>query len=210
MRAVVIGGHTRNIGKTSVMSALIREFAPLGWTAVKITQYGHGICSLDGDPCGCAPEEHPFALTEETNPRGRGDTCRFLGAGARRSLWLRVRQGQLGEAIPLLVETIGSRDGWAMIESNSVLEFLDPLLYLAVLDGSRCDFKPSALRALARADALIPVGNGVDGPSGTPPWLGLDPALFRDKPIFPVGKNDYRSPALNEFVRQKLAAGAAI
>ena len=66
MKAVVIGGHTRNIGKTSLMSALIREFEPLGWTAVKITQYGHGICSLDGDPCGCAPEEHPFALTEES------------------------------------------------------------------------------------------------------------------------------------------------
>jgi hypothetical protein len=207
MKAVVIGGHTRNIGKTSVMSALIREFAPLGWTAVKITQYGHGICSLDGDPCGCAPEEHPFALTEETDPQGHGDTCRFLAAGARRSLWLRVRQGQLAGAIPLLVETIASRDGWAMIESNSILQFLDPLLYLAVLDGSQRDFKPSALRALTRADALVPVDTGFDGSSSFTPWRGLDPTFFRDKPVFPVRKNHYQSPALNEFVRQRLAAG---
>ena len=207
MKAVVIGGHTRNIGKTSVMTSLIREFAPLGWTAVKITQYGHGICSRDGEPCGCAPEEHPFALTEETDPRGRTDTCRFLAAGAQRSLWLRVRQGQLAEAVPLLVETLASHDGWAMIESNSILEFVDPLLYLAVLDGSKRDFKASALRGLARADALVPIGDSFDGPSGLGPSLGLDSALFRNKPRFPVPRNSYRSPALNEFVRQRLATG---
>jgi hypothetical protein len=209
MKAVVIGGHTRNIGKTSVMSALIHEFAPLNWTAVKITQYGHGICSLDGDPCGCAPEEHPFALTEETDPCGHGDTCRFLAAGARRSLWLRVRQGQLAGAVPLLIETIGSGDGWTMIESNSILEFLQPLLYLAVLDNSQRDFKPSALRALTRADALVPVGAGFDRSSGSAPWLGLDAALFRDKPTFPVPRTDYQNPALNEFIRQKLGTAAA-
>lgn len=209
MKAVVIGGHTRNIGKTSVMSALIREFESLGWTAVKITQYGHGVCSLDGEPCGCAPEEHPFTLTEETDAHGRGDTCRFLAAGARRSLWLRARQGQLADAVPLLMETIGSGDEWAMIESNSILEFLQPLLYLAVLDGARRDFKPSALRALDRADALVPVGSGLDRPAGSTPWLGLDPALLVDKPIFPVPRSDYRNPALNEFVRQKLAVGRA-
>lgn len=208
MRAVVIGGHTRNIGKTSVMSALIREFAPLGWTAVKVTQYGHGICSRDGEPCGCEPEEHPFALTEETDPQGRGDTCRFLAAGARRSLWLRVRQGQLAEAVPLLMETIGSRNGWAMIESNSILEFVDPLLYLAVLDGSKRDFKPSALRALARADGLVPVNDSFGGPSTFPPSLGLASDVFRNKPIFPVQRNSYRNPELNEFVRRRLATSA--
>ena len=48
MNAVVIGGHTRNIGKTTEMSALIREFAPCGTAAVKIKQYGHRVCSHDG------------------------------------------------------------------------------------------------------------------------------------------------------------------
>lgn len=173
MKAVVIGGHTRNIGKTSVMSALIRELAPMGWTAVKITQYGHGLCSLDGEPCECAPKEHPFALTEETNGQGRGDTCRYLAAGARRSLWLRVREGQLAEALPTLE---GALDGveWVMLESNSIVEFIDPVLYLVVMDGSRRDFKPSARRALARADALIPIKTRLDAPL----WPGLNPRLL--------------------------------
>src|SRR5260370_24611103 len=100
MKLVVVGGHTRNIGKTSVMMGLIRSLRPLGWAAAKITQYGHGICSLDGKPCGCEPKTHPFELTEEQNPDGRADTCRFLSAGAKRSLSLRVRQCHLATALP--------------------------------------------------------------------------------------------------------------
>src|SRR6266568_4565110 len=40
MKVVVVGGHSRNIGKTSVMVSLIRGLESLAWTAVKITQYG--------------------------------------------------------------------------------------------------------------------------------------------------------------------------
>ena len=159
MKTVVVGGHSRNIGKTSVMAGLIRCMKSMHWTAVKITQYGHGVCSHDGQPCGCAPTEHPFALTEERDATGRSDTSRFLQAGARRSLWLRVRQGQLAEAMPILREALAG-DDCVMIESNSVLQYMEPLVYLAVLDPRQNDFKPSALTYLGRADALVPIANG--------------------------------------------------
>ncbi len=201
MRAVVVGGHTRNIGKTSVMAALISGLEPMGWTAVKITQYGHGICSVDGEPCGCEPGEHAFVLTEETDPAGRGDSCRFLAAGARRSLWLRVRQGQLGEAIPALEREL-ARDDCVMIESNSILEFLDPAIYLVVLDSAQRDFKTSAKKFLARADVLVPVASRFDARA----WPALDVRLHEDKPRFPVAPPEYFSPELCRFVRQKLNA----
>ena len=35
---VVVGGHSRNIGKTSVVSGLIRRLREYHWTALKITQ----------------------------------------------------------------------------------------------------------------------------------------------------------------------------
>ncbi len=199
MNAVVIGGHTRNIGKTSVMAGLIRALSSVEWTAVKITQYGHGICSLDGEPCGCAPTEHPFVLTEEENVRGRSDTCRFLAAGARRSLWLRVRQGRLGEAFPLLKQALNGHK-WVMIESNSILDFLKPALYLVVLDSSRRDFKTSALRGLARADALVPVESRADARA----WGAFGPQALENKPQFPVPAGKYFSPELCRFVRQRL------
>jgi hypothetical protein len=220
MQSVVIGGHTRNIGKTSMMCALIREFSSRGWTAVKITQYGHGVCSHDGHSCGCAPTEHPFALTEETDSRGRADTCRYLSAGAQKSLWLRARQGQLASALPLLFRRLHSAQ-WVIIESNSIMDFIEPLLYLAVLDGSRSDFKPSAQRSLARADAFIWVGSGSPreiqdedhefakcAPLEASMWRDLDVkrhALeLRSKPVFSVHGRGYWSRALAEFVRRKL------
>ena len=199
MKAVVVGGHTRNIGKTSVMTGLIHGLKALDWTAVKITQYGHGICSLDGQPCACQPKEHPFVLTEEQDARGGGDTCRFLAAGARRSLWLRVRQGQLGDAFPMLEKAL-RRESWVMIESNSILEFLKPALYLVVLDSSERDFKPSARRFLDHADALVPVESRFDARA----WGGFAPWKLDPKPVFPVAAGRYFSPELCEFVRQRL------
>jgi hypothetical protein len=201
MNAIVIGGHTRNIGKTSVMTGLIGALKSFDWTAVKITQYGHGVCSLDGEPCECEPREHPFVLSEERNPRGRGDTCRYLAAGARRSLWLRVRQGRLEEAFPALEKAL-STDGWVMIESNSILEFLTPVLYLVVLDSLTSDFKASARRFLERADALVPIESRLDARA----WGGLASETLLGKPIFSVPAGKYISAALCNFVRQKLDA----
>jgi len=203
MNAVVIGGHTRNIGKTSVMTGLIRAFEPFGWTAVKITQYGHGVCSVDGEPCECQPREHAFVLTEERDPRGRGDTCRYLAAGARRSLWLRVRQGQLGDAMPVLAPALGDA-GWVMIESNSILEFVTPLLYVVVLDSVRQDFKASARRFLDRADALVPIESHCD----THFWDGVVPESLEGRPVFPVSRRSYTSPELCAFVERRLASAA--
>jgi hypothetical protein len=202
MKTVVVGGHSRNIGKTSVMAGLIRDLKSLRWTAVKITQYGHGICSHDGQPCECAPAEHPFALTEELDAAGRSDTSRFLQAGARRSLWLRVRQGQLAQALPLLKRTLAG-DECVMIESNSILELMKPSVYLAVLDSRQTDFKPSALKFLSLADALVPIASGHNAVEYA--WQGLDHQLLKNMKTFPVNAGDFSSHHLSEFVREKLS-----
>src|SRR5271166_3916137 len=95
MAIVVIGGHSRSVGKTSVVAGLIAALPELCWTSVKITQYGHGICSADGAPCDCATDDHSWAITEERDRSGESDSSRFLVAGAARSLWVRTRQGML-------------------------------------------------------------------------------------------------------------------
>ena len=197
MKVIVVGGHTRNIGKTAVMAGLIRDLKSFAWTAVKITQYGHGIGSRDGEPWECAPTEHAFVLAEEANPRGPADTCRFLGA--RRSLWLRVWEGQLAAALPTLSQAL-SDDEHVIIESNSILGFLKPAAYLVVLDRARRDFKTSARQFLMRADALVPVGAGPEVRT----WPGLDSGLLRRKRVFPVSPPHYANPELCLFVQQRL------
>ncbi|TAM81399.1 MAG: hypothetical protein EPN47_11590 [Acidobacteria bacterium] len=204
MTSVIIGGHSRNIGKTSVMAELVRRVRPPDWAAVKITQYGHGICSLDGESCSCDPGEHGFVLTEERERKGRGDTRRFLQAGAHRALWLRVRQGQLHRAIPALLRAL-RREEWVMIESNSILGHIDPALYLFVLDPLQNDFKVSAHRYLERADALVTIGTAPH----SSPWPSIDAALLSSKPAFKLARPDEVSDDLVRFVRQRLGLGDA-
>lgn len=202
MTSIVIGGHSRNIGKTTVMAGLIRRLRPPEWAAAKITQYGHGVCSVDGEPCSCKPGEHAFVLTKEQQRVGRGDTSRFLQAGARRSLWLRVRQGQLYRGLPALLRALRGEE-WVMIESNSIRGHIKPALYLFVLDPSQNDFKASALKYLERADAFIQIGPLTEDNS----WPGVNINLIRNKPMFHLARPDDISDDLINFVRQKLALG---
>lgn len=203
MSMVVVGGHSRNVGKTSVVAGLIAALPEHDWTAVKITQYGHGVCSVNGESCGCAVDEHTWAITEERDPAGKSDTSRFLAAGARRSLWMRTKQGRLAEAMPDLRKEI-SGAGNVILESNSVMKFLRPDLYLTVLDPATADFKESAREFLDLAGAVLlhePVREA------TPTWRGVSLKPAAGKPTFYVRPPEYVTPELVEFVRGELARG---
>jgi dethiobiotin synthetase len=54
MAIIFIGGHSRNVGKTSVVAGLIATLPERRWTSMKITQFGHGVCSEHGEPCSCS------------------------------------------------------------------------------------------------------------------------------------------------------------
>ncbi len=123
MAILVIGGHSRNVGKTSVVAGLIAALPERRWTAVKITQFGHGICSVNGESCDCATDEHTVAISEERDAGGGTDTSRFLLAGAQRSLWVRSKQGFLAEVMPSLRKRLEGESN-VIVESNSVIRFL--------------------------------------------------------------------------------------
>ena len=197
MSLVVVGGHSRNIGKTSLACGIIAATKDCNWTAVKITLFGHGICSADGKPCSCAVDDpdHPFVINEEHDATGSHDTGRMLRAGARRALWVRAPQGRLGEAMPGLRERLGN-DDQVLIESNSILDYMQADVYLPLLDYSQPDFKASTARLLARAAALVTVGHEATHQS----WPSVG-ALT--KPRFPVAPPDYCSQEVVEFVRRK-------
>lgn len=194
---VVVGGHSRNIGKTSVVAGLIAALPAYDWTAVKITQFGHGVCSSSGEDCECATDpDHPLALTRETASASGTDSARFLRAGARESLWLRTRAGELGFAMPALRRVL-DRAVNAILESNSVLQFLRPDVYLVVLDPSTPDFKPSSRLYLDRADAFLLSG------AGKPEWDGVAPRLLRGRPVFSLGMGFQPGSDVIDFVESR-------
>lgn len=203
MSLVVIGGHSRSVGKTSVVAGLISALPDYEWTAAKITQYGHGICSANGEACDCATGDHSWAITEERDRTGESDTSRFLVAGASRVFWVRTEQGRLAEAMPTLRDRLKHARN-VIIESNSVLKFLRPDLYLTILDPATVDFKKSAQEFLDRADAVI-----LHKSPTTPSWQSVSLKPVAGCPVFPIQPPKYVTPQLVDFVRAKISNVAA-
>jgi molybdopterin-guanine dinucleotide biosynthesis protein len=220
-RVVVVGGHTRSIGKTQLVCDLISAFPEANWIAGKITQYGHGVCAQNGENCDCAPDEHVCAINWELRADTGTDSARFLAAGASRSFWLRTKQGFLAEGLPLLraalletLEPSGNELPPLIVESNSLLQFLKPSLYLAVIDPAKEDFKDSARAALDRADALVLRGSfgGIGGLTSAngPIWLKLPSRLLREKPSVSQREGEPLPEPLHVLVRRILEAPATV
>ncbi|HEY2459592.1 MAG TPA: hypothetical protein VGI16_02245 [Candidatus Acidoferrum sp.] len=191
-RVIVVGGHTRSIGKTQLVCDLIGAYPQANWVAGKITQYGHGVCAQNGENCDCAPDDHVCAISWETKNDTGTDSARFLTAGAKRSFWLRTKQGFLAEGLPLLRKALrecgdapGGETRNLILESNTLLQFVRPALYLMVLHPGKDDFKDSAKIQLDRASAFVlrkPLSAAAG--NGGSPWLQISTSLLGTKPQF--------------------------
>jgi molybdopterin-guanine dinucleotide biosynthesis protein len=199
---VVVGGQTRNIGKTSVVAGLISAMPEMRWSAFKITQFGHGVCSANGEPCDCETAEHTIAVSEERDGTTGTDSARYLAAGAARSFWVRTRQGQLAEAMPRIRTRLAEAEN-AIVESNSILRFVQPDLFVSVLDADATDFKESAKRYLDRADAVVVTG----GELNDAVWSGVSLRLVAKARKFTAQPPDYCGDDLVAFVRERLMSG---
>lgn len=205
MRMVMVGGHTRNIGKTSVVEGIIKAMPEINWTAVKITQFGHGVCAVNGESCDCATAEHQFSITTERQLDSGTDTARFLAAGARRSLWVRTKQGELFTALASLKREIEG-DEFVIVESNSLRRFVKPELYLQVLDPDNIDIKLSAQQFFDLADAYLVVAGRHDerAHEGTLSVL-LAREINKKKPCFNVSPGErFMNRDVINFVRSKM------
>jgi hypothetical protein len=120
----------------------------------------------------------------------------------RRDTW---RQGQLADAMPRLRKEIPLAEN-TIIESNSILRFLKPDVFLSVLDPGVADFKDSALRYLDRADAVLLPKGGLQGAA----WKGVSLRLLEGVPRFEVSAPAYMTGEVAEFVRKKMGAAVKV
>jgi len=181
---LVVGGQGRGAGKTAVIAGLIRATPEAAWTAVKLSAHAHGAAPGAGFKLTVQP------AADET------DAGRYLRAGARRAYLAAAAPEELRDAVAAL-RALPEWGGDWIIESNRVLEWLEPDLYLAVFNQALAEVKPSCLRFLPRADGLVLVGG-----EAAPAWRDLLPAGV---PRFPVQPPGYASGALAEFVRGRRA-----
>jgi hypothetical protein len=213
-RVIVVGGHTRSIGKTQLVCDVIAAFPDARWIAGKITQYGHGVCAQNGQDCDCAPDEHICAISWEKRSDTGTDSARFLAAGARRSFWLRTKQGFLAEGMPLLRDALRqtetSENGEPanlILESNTLLQFLKPSLYLMVVHPAKADFKQSAQLQIDRASAFVlrePLPNDAPDEQNARVWTGVPLQLLCAKPQYLQREGDPLPSGLTQTVREML------
>jgi hypothetical protein len=148
--------------------------------------------------CHCANDDHSWAISEEKDRSGKSDTSRFLIAGAAHVWWVRTEQGRLAEAMPRVRNLLADSSN-AILESNSILKFLRPDIYLTVLDPANADFKKSAQEFMDQADAVI-----LHDSNGAKAWQGVSLKPVAGLPIFRIHPPDYLTPEVIEFVRNKL------
>lgn len=186
MAIVVVGGQARKVGKTSVVEGLIRGLPEMRWTAIKVEP--------GGETGGLE-----VAVSEEKDGASGTDSSRYLAAGAVRSLWVRTRTDDLREAMPMILKELEAAEN-VIIESNSILRFLQPDIYLSVLDPAGADFKESAKRYVGRADAVL-VPEAVMAGSK---WKGISLKLAEGTPVLAMRPPGYVTGEILEFVRTRI------
>jgi glycine/D-amino acid oxidase-like deaminating enzyme len=182
MAIVVIGGQARNVGKTGVVCGLIAALPERRWTAIKLSQHGHGV-----------------AVLEERDRTTGTDSARYLAAGAARAFWISSDEGKPAAAMPYVRAAMKGAEN-VILESNSVLEFVRPDLYVVVLAPAMSDFKTSALRHLERANAVLVLGQT----GAQLDWKSVPlPGIERIR-TFSMDPPSYSSAEFTAFVEQKL------
>lgn len=142
MNTIAVAGHSRGVGKTAVIETILRGL-DRRWAAVKVSAHRHG-----------EPDE-PRPLVERAlfaDPRTQ--TGRYLIAGAERAFLCRAPLALLPETAGFIGE-IRSAGFDVIVESNRIVQFIEPDLVLFVVAPAVADWKASSGVALMRTDAFV-------------------------------------------------------
>ena len=189
MTTLVVGGHSRKVGKTSIAAGLIKAFPAYPWTAAKISSHWH-VDSAAEEIC---------VIHEESNRAGESDSSRYLAAGATRSFWIRVKEDRIDDAVLQFLPILKSSP-FVIIESNCILQYVQPDLYIMVLRNGIEDFKNSARETIGRANALVLVGRS----SLSPAWQNFVQEKIAGIPLFTTPDPAILPPGMIALVRSKL------
>ncbi len=195
MTTIVVGGHSRNVGKTSVVTAIIAAWPQYSWTAIKMSSHWHN----EGTSSDRNTKLETCRVDEECDHNADTDTGRFLAAGASRSFWIRIRDGRMEDALPRLLPVLNSNP-YVIIESNGIVRHMQPSLYLMVHRYDVEDYKDSARETIRYADAIVAVNYRRTAPS----WKGISSDIVSGIPIFPVPDPRVLPQDLMEFIRLRL------
>lgn len=181
---IVVGGHSRGVGKTALVTEIVRALRRQAVATVKVSRHRHG---------------HGAIVVEDTIAEPLTSTGRCLLAGADRAFLCRCPDDRLDVARHLVRDL--SAAGWTtVIESNRMASVVSADLTCFVVSPKNHDWKASswlvprvdAIVTSARPGELPPAATRwLAGRSGRPTWLSFD--------------GGWRVVGLDEWLRTRLA-----
>jgi hypothetical protein len=162
---IVVGGHSRGVGKTLLVEQLLRGSAGANWIAVKISAHRH------------APDGADVPLIEEArDATARTQTGRYLAAGASRAFLVRAPDRALVHAAAF-IQSMRAAGAHVIVESNRLVRHVRPDLLLFVVDPRIADWKDSSDECVRSPAAVICRRTGARFESVTRvltarPWFG--------------------------------------
>jgi hypothetical protein len=136
---IVVGGHSRHVGKTSVVTSVLRQVDAGRWIAVKLSGHNHAM--------------------PQTEPAHTRQTARYRQAACGSALLLCAPDGNLGPAARSIQRMIAAGRN-VIAESNRLVCHCEPDLVLFVIAPGIHDWKASSAACLRKADAIVLHGEG--------------------------------------------------
>ena len=149
MATILVGGQTKNIGKTTLVCNIIAAFSHLRWNGVKITSHRHEAIG-----CELRIEGTSYMVWEQISLAAQSDTTRFLRAGAEKAFLIQAEDAALEEAYSAL-RSLFRPDSHVIVESTRAARVLHSDLFLMVVNGAQTDFKSSAEQQLGNVDVIV-------------------------------------------------------
>jgi len=164
---VMIGGNSRNAGKTTLACNIIRKLSFIQEvTALKVTSIRPGESDKHGHHIEATFSG--FTITEELNLESHKDTSAMLQAGASRVFYIRTEDTFAAQAIQSFLSTY-NRNYPLVCESRSLRRVLIPGLFLMMMrdleSGSSKDISEYSLLAdkvFAFDDDQLELNNFID------------------------------------------------
>ena len=150
---ILVGGATRNVGKTSFICSLIENISKKhNIIALKIKTLYDGDDFFHGKDMN--PLKGNYRIVEETGNKGNEDTERMLQAGAKRVFKIKAKNEYLHNAFEDFYKRI-PENSLLVCESNSLRNILKPALFLLIKHKNLEEMKPSAKKLEPWADKII-------------------------------------------------------
>ena len=150
---LLIGGSSRNVGKTTFAVKIIEKFAREHQiVGLKIKTVYVGDDFFHGKDR--SPLTSDYRLVEEMNSSSNEDTAKMLKAGAKRAFKLKVKSDAILQAFESFKGLL-KKPNLIVCESNSLRWVINPAIYLLIKQKGDENMKPSAIELEKYADKIV-------------------------------------------------------